>query len=236
METGFILKKLISAFIMPLSAGILLLLAGLVLLYLNKLKKAKIVLTISLVWISLFGYVQFSNLLLYPLESRYKTISVIPKDVKHILLLGGDAHNRGWEALRLYHLIPGSKIITSGYAWEKNQDSEALKAAKLLISSGVKKEDIIIHSSVKDTKEEAVKVKELLKDKPFILVTSASHMPRAVAIFKKQGLEPIPSATAFEIKETDRTYDMPNGKSMSKSEKAWHEYLGIIWGYLRGYI
>ncbi len=234
MEFGFILKKFISALVMPLSIGLSLLFLGIILLYFNKLKKAKIILTASLVWISLFGYVQFSNLLLYPLESQYKTLNTIPKDIKYILLLGGDRYNRGWEALRLYNLIPNSKIITSGYVWEKDQESGALKTAKLLMASGVKKEDIIIHSTPKDTKEEAVKVKELLGEESFILITSASHMPRALALFKKEGLNPVPSATAFEIKEEDRTYDMPNGHAMDKSEKAWHEYLGILWGRLKG--
>lgn len=235
MEIGFILKKAVSAFMMPLSIGLLLLLLGIVLLYLEKNNKAKILLTVSFIWIGLFSHNQLSNFLLKPLESQYEPLTKIPKDVKHILLLGGDKYNRGWEALRVYNLIPNSKIITSGYAGSAHEP-EALINAKMLIASGVKKEDIIIHSTPKDTKEEAVKIKEVLGNKPFILITSASHMPRAMAIFKKTGLNPIPSPTAYWYKENGTVFSMPDGSSLSNSEKAWHEYLGIIWGKLRGHI
>ena len=47
-------------------------------------------------------------------------------------------------------------------------------------------------------------------------------------------LTPIPAPTSYWIKDTDRTYDTPNGESLYKSDMAWHEYLGLIWGKIRG--
>ena len=233
MEIGFILKKIISTFIMPLPLGIILGIIGLYFLYNNSLKKAKIFLSISLIWIFTIAYSPFANLLLQPLESKYKTLETIPKDIKYILLLGGDKYNRAWEALRLYKLIPNSKIITSGYAGRGNIP-EAIKTAKLLEQSGVLQEDIIIHTKPKDTKEEAIKIKEILFDKKFILITSASHMPRAIAIFKKEGLNPIPSATSYWIKDSDKALSFSSGYGMFKTDKAWHEYIGLVWGKIRG--
>ena len=109
MSITFILKKVISSLIMPLSIGLIFAIIGLFYLYRNNFKKAKIFLTISVVWIGLMSYSPFSNFLLTPLESQYSKLEKIPNNVKFILLLGGDQQNRGWEALRLYNNIPNSK-------------------------------------------------------------------------------------------------------------------------------
>jgi uncharacterized SAM-binding protein YcdF (DUF218 family) len=232
MEYLFILKKIISAFIMPLSFGLLLLLFGTIYLYIGKIKLSKILISISFIVLFCISYVPFSNFLIEPLETKYKKLQIIPKDVKYILLLGGDFENRAWEALRLYHKIEDAKIITSGYAG-RSFVSEAEKAAKLLKDVGVKEDDILIHSSPKDTKEEAIKIKEILKNKKFILVTSSYHMPRAIELFKKEGLNPIPAPTDFKIKVSDEYLSSPKGNNISKSQQAWHEYLGLIWSKLR---
>lgn len=233
MEIGFILKKLVSTFVMPMSFGLILFLIGLILLFKNQIKYSKVLLTFSLIWMFLFGQVHFSNLLLKPLESQYKTLKIIPNDVKYILLLGGDRYNRGWEALRLYHLIPNSKIITSGYGGS-GKTPEAILSAEQLINSGIPKDDIIVHPKPKDTKEEAVKIKKVLKDERFILITSASHMPRAMAIFRNEGLNPIPAPTTYWIENKNKLNDISNGQGLYKSDIAWHEYLGLIWGKIRG--
>ena len=232
MEFTFLLKKIVSMFIMPLPIVILIAMIGLIFLYKNSIKKAKIFLTISLVLLVIISSLPFADFLLKPLESQYTTLKVIPKDIKYILLLGGDRHARAWEALRLYHLIPNSKIITSGYSFN-SELSDASRTAKLLISSGVKKEDIIIHSSPKDTKEEAILVKKVLKDKKFILITSAYHMPRSIQIFNSAGLYPIPSATDYLIKPEERGISQINGYDALRTDRAWHEYIGLLYNKIK---
>ena len=234
MSFGFVLKKFISSLIMPLSLGLILTFIGLIYLYKNNIKKAKLFLTIGVVWIVIISSNVFSNLLLTPLESKYSNINNIPKDIKYILLLGGDFQNRGWEVLRLYNIIPNSKIITSGYEGS-NKISEAIKSAKLLQTLGIPKKDIIIHSTPKDTKDEAMKIKQFLGKTKFILVTSAYHMPRALALFHKEGLSPIPSSTNFLV-INNKILTIPTGSSLLKTEIAWHEYLGLLWAKLRGQI
>ncbi|MEA2049710.1 MAG: ElyC/SanA/YdcF family protein [Campylobacterota bacterium] len=233
MEFAFILKKVISAFIMPFSIGIILGVVGLIFLYKNKNKYAKIFLTTSLLWIVAISYVPFSNALISPLENKYKKLEQIPTDVKYILLLGGDRENRGWEALRLYHKIKDAKIITSGFEY-RGSIPEAIITANILYDLGIPKDDIIIHSKAKDTKEEAIKIKEVLKDEKFILITSAYHMPRAMMIFQKAGLSPIPAPTDFKIKDSDKVISVPSGSNLYKTERAWHEYVGILWTKLKG--
>ncbi len=235
MEFAFILKKIISSLIMPLSIGLILTLIGLLYLYKNSFKKAKIFLTIGFLWITIIAYVPFSNLLISPLETTYKKLKNIPKDIKYILLLGGDMENRAWELLRLHHNLPDAKIITSGYAG-RGEMPEAIKTANILYNIGIPKSSIIIHSKPKDTKEEAIKIKQLLKDEKFILITSAYHMPRALALFKKEGLNPIAAPTDFKIKDSDKALSAPSGNNIKKTEIAWHEYIGTLWAKLRGQI
>lgn len=236
MELGFIFKKLLSALLMPFTLGLIILLIGLFFLFRNHIKKAKLFLTFGFVWIALISYVPVSNFLIAPLENSYQKLQLedIPKDTKYILLLGGDMENRGWEALRIYNYLPNAKIITSGYAG-RGKVAEAIKTAKVLEEIGIPKKDIIIHKQPKDTKEEAIKIKKVLGDKNFVLITSAYHMPRAVALFKKEGLDPIVAPTDFKITNRDNDLNRQlGGTPLKKTQYAWHEYMGLLWSTLRG--
>ena len=235
MSIAFTLKKVISGLVMPLSIGLIFALVGLYYLYKNSYKKAKIFLTFSILWIAFISYSPISNILLTPLETKYSKLENIPKDVKHILLLGGDLQNRGWEALRLYHKIPNSKIITSGYEGSK-KIPEAIRTANILMELGIPAKDIIIHPKPKDTKEEVIKIKKVLKDTPFILITSHYHMPRAMALFNKEGLYPIAAPTNELRKGYSKFLSIPNGNNLKQTEIALHEYIGLLWSKLRNQI
>ncbi|MEA2018386.1 MAG: ElyC/SanA/YdcF family protein [Campylobacterota bacterium] len=235
MDFAFILKKIISSMIMPLPLALILALIGLILLYRDNYKKAKLFLTISFLWVTIIAYNPFSNLLISPLETTYKKLEIIPQDINYILLLGGDMENRGWEVLRLHHNLPNAKIITSGYAGA-GDIPEAIINANILYNIGIPKSSIIIHDKPKDTKEETIEVKKLLGKEKFILITSAYHMPRAIALFKKEGLTPIAAPTDFKIKYDDKFLSPPAGNNIKQSEIAWHEYIGLLWSKLRGQI
>ena len=88
MEFSFLLKKLISSFLMPLSFSLILFLIGLFFLFFNSYKKAKIFLSLSFILLILFSNSTFSNKLLEPLEKSYEKVSINEK-AKYILLLVG---------------------------------------------------------------------------------------------------------------------------------------------------
>ena len=72
---------------------------------------------------------------------------------------------------------------------------------------------------------------------PFALVTSASHMSRSMALFRKQGLNPIAAPTEHIVKyhqRRDPRYYLPSSGSMVVINRAIHEYLGRAWAWLRG--
>ncbi len=106
--------------------------------------------------------------------------------------------------------------------------------ANIAKSIGVDASDIIIESRPKDTKDEARIITDIVMDDPFVLVTSASHMKRAVALFKFHGVSPIPAPTDFQVKKPYIFTFKPSSRSLEKSESAIHEYLGIVWASLMG--
>ncbi len=67
----------------------------------------------------------------------------------------------------------------------------------------VKSEDIVLETKATDTKDHPIYVKKIVGKDRFILVTSASHMPRAMALFRKHGMEPIAAPTDYMVKERE---------------------------------
>ncbi|MCD4667238.1 MAG: YdcF family protein, partial [Sulfurimonas sp.] len=123
----------------------------------------------------------------------------------------------------------------TGYAG-KTDISNAKMNAKLAMALGVDKKNIIVNPNPKDTKEEALFTKTIVGDEPFILVTSATHMPRAMMLFKSLGLNPIPAPTNFYKEEFKGYFKLPDINNFNKSQVAMHEYIGILWARLKGLI
>lgn len=218
----------------------------------QKIKKAKGMLSLSIIWFSLFSYSPFANMLLHAIESNHPTLHSTPKDIKYIYVLGGGHHTdknlpitsqvadtsvvRLNEGIRLYQqLHRDAKIIVSGYTGLYDTTEHAVMQQRLAISLGVDEEDIILHLGTRDTLEEAQAGKNLLADKPFILVTSASHMTRAVKFFKHEGLNPIPAPTNHLASTQHPNYtDFFSSEALMKSRIVFHEVLGILWQKIKG--
>ena len=235
VELSFMLKKMLTVLLMPWFIGIIFALIALFFLYRQKIKPAKKYLTFSIIWMVFISWAPFANLILKPLENSYPRLEKIPKNIEYILLLGGDRDKRAWEALRLYHKIPNVKIITSGYSLHDHL-SDAEKTATKLIESGIPKERILMQDMAKTTFEEAQHMKKCVGEKPFILITAAYHMPRAMKLFEKAGLNPIPAPTDFNrVEESGFLTILQSGK-LQNTEQAWHEYLGLLIYKLQGKI
>ena len=85
MEFGFLLKKFISVIILPLSVVNIFFLIGIFLLYINRYKKSKIILTITFLGLFLISYEPFSAILIKNLESKYQKVDIVNKDIKEIV-------------------------------------------------------------------------------------------------------------------------------------------------------
>jgi uncharacterized SAM-binding protein YcdF (DUF218 family) len=246
----FIFKKIVSAFLLPIPIGLFLLLIAFVYLMFNSYKKAKIFLFLGLSWFLIFSFQPFSNALLYPLENSHPALLQTPK-VNYILVLGSGhktneslsitsqvkmvAINRLVEGIKHYRNLENAKLILSGYG-ANDEYSHAYMQEKLAISLGVKQEDIIRLDTTKDTKEEAIETKRIVGDEAFILVTSASHMKRAILLFQKEGLHVIASPTNHLAYKDDSYSAYFSAKNIRNSEMAIHEYLGLAYSWLKNEI
>ncbi len=240
----FIVKKIISILLMPLSIGLILILIALYFLYKNNLKMSKIFMISSLLWIAVMSYTPFSELLLSPLESQYPALQEFPRDIGYVMVLGAghttndklpmtsqlgrSAMFRLAEGIRILRQLDDAKLIVSGYSG-LDPTPHALMQKKMAVLLGVREEQIIARYAPKDTKEEAVDVKSILNNRDFILVTSASHMPRAMAIFNEEGLYPYPAPTYHLAKHASDDFPIPDAWGLMKSEYAMHEYVGRLW-------
>jgi uncharacterized SAM-binding protein YcdF (DUF218 family) len=249
----FILKKIVSMFLMPLPLGVAFIVLALLFLYKNKLQKAKLTLTVSIVWFFLFSYSPFINMILHNLESTYPTLHQAPKEMKYIYVLGGGHSTdetqpitsqvneasvvRLNEGIRLYRqLHENAKIIVSGYSGSHDPTTHAAMQKKLAIALGVQEKDILLRPDPRDTQEEAIAAKKLLGDEPFILVTSASHMARAMNFFAQEGLTPIPAPTNHlgSLQYPNYT-DFFSSDALVKSRIVFHEVLGLLWQKIKGF-
>lgn len=260
----FIIKKIISQLLYPVPLCLGILIIGLMLILFTRRQRAgKVIISAGVILFVIFSYTAIPNILLRSLEYRYPPLNVIAASdttdneiltsVKWIVVLGGghtsdpdipvasqlsrESLIRLIEAVHLYKKIQGSKLILSeGKVFDPVPGSETM--AEVAMSMGVNQEDIILESESKDTVDEACLIKPIVGGDKFILVTSASHIPRSIGIFKKLGMHPIPAPVGHRTKGgciNPGTF-FPNSGGFAKIESALHEYIGIIWLKLRGQI
>ncbi len=248
----FNLKKFIGNLMMPLPALLLLMGLALLLLWFTRWQKSgKVILSLSWLLLLLLSLQPIADRLLRPLESDYMTYRG-NDPVDYIVVLGGGyTFNPDWapssnlignslprvtEGVRLYLAHPGSKMVFTG-ARGANTLSNAATAARVAESLGVPSRDIVILERPLDTEQEAAQVAGLVGQKPFILVTSANHLPRAMRFFEAQGLHPIPApANQLAISSPLNIWDrvMPSSLFLGHSERAMYETLGSLWQRLKG--
>jgi len=235
--------EIAKAFFIPSNLILILFLAGIILLLLRKSKRF----AVGLISTAFIGYIflgtGFISLwLLEGLESRYPSLKAVDelKGVNEIVVLTAYAETnpalppssevnavsafRLLETRRIFNFLPEANVLITG-----SGDVPAIMG-RLLTSLGVSESRIILENQSSNTFESAVNAQKLIKDKQFILVTSAGHMPRAMGAFKKLGMRPIPAPTNFmSVKKYQFTHFFPSALHLSYSDLAVHEYFGIIW-------
>ncbi len=202
------------------------------------------------------------------LEWRYLPPSHLPANSTIVLLGGGTesqqyprqmtetngAGDRVLYAAKLYQSGVADQILLSGgnIEWSGTRTTTpAQDMEELLLMLNVPQDALILQSRSRNTAEDALFSSEILQEKnikEIILVTSASHMMRSVALFEKQGISVIPAPTDYSI-----TYDswnslwqptfqdlliglVPNAGNFSDVTYVLKEYLGFFVYYLRGWL
>lgn len=134
--------------------------------------------------------------------------------------------------------MPGSKLILSGgLGFDPTTQAHVLfRVAQAL---GVSEANLVLEAAARDTEDEARIIHSMIGGDKLIIVTSAAHMPRSVALFRRQGMNPIPAPADQLVKQSHKTNlldFLPSSGALRGVESATHEYIGIVWSKLRGKI
>jgi uncharacterized SAM-binding protein YcdF (DUF218 family) len=149
--------------------------------------------------------------LVSPADARGATVVVVLGAGNETIQARGLTLNRiSWagalrvlEGARLYLLLDRPTIIVSGGVTGRDEgarpEAEAMRNA--ILQLGVPADHIVIEAESKNTREEAVVIARMLAGRarqPIVLVTSPTHMPRSLAVFRAAGLDPVPSVAAYK--------------------------------------
>ena len=254
MDFVFLIKKLVIGLISPLSISLFFGLIALYAMVSSRKTLAIFSLTLSLLvtWAASFNPV--GNALMWDHEARYPAFQYnddIEVDAVHVLggghmeskrfaggaQLSSSSLARVVEGIRIAQMYPDARLVFSGYAGytgvNKTPNAEVAKA--VAVSLGIDEERIDLLTEAKDTREEAIDVEDFIHDGRLILVTSASHMPRAVTIFKQEGLKPIPAPTYF-LGAENLSPSFPSAGNLQKTERYLYEKVGLAWVAFKGWL
>lgn len=252
------LTTLLASLIIPLNLSIALLGLAAILFIIRWRKLATTLAACGLAW-SVFWSLPTSTLWAGGLlEQRYphESVARVPA-AQAIVVLGGNTANgrRNWfepydqktavlrtdTANQLYRAQRAPIIVVSGAALDGGV-SEATLMANALEEDGVPKNAILRETQSLTTHQNAVYTLQLLREhhiQRFLLVTSALHMPRAMASFEKLGTRPIPAPSPPQIvvpKGVDFSFWLPSIRTLQASRSIIKEYLGILVYWLRNWV
>lgn len=240
---GFVFKKFISAWLMPLPLSVLLITIGCILLWCKREKAGRRFATTGLLILIICSCTAISDLALLPLEESYPKWEGQPNQAEFVVVMGASQSDaprlpltnrpnsaaiyRLMEGIAIYRANPDCKLILSG-----GPETTAV-LAKVALSIGIPAQDLILQSDSHDTEEEVGLLKPIIQVHRFVVVTSAAHMPRTMALFRAVGLSPIAAPTHFLDRNNPhpnwRDFMLPDTQSLERAEFAMHEYLGLLW-------
>ena len=140
-----------------------------------------------------------------------------------------DSLKRLVEGICVQRQNPESKLVLSG-----GKRTQAVANAEIMARVaemlGVHRKDMVLEADSRDTQDEARLIASIVTTNQFVMVSSASHIPRAMALFEGQNLHPL-VVTAYGTAE--RTLEpaafFPSGCYLKHAERAVYEYLGLAW-------
>lgn len=264
MPVAIFLSKLIAIFVLPLGLCLGLAIAGAVVTKWRwKTGMGFMAAAVGLLW--LFSTPAISSFLVTSLEDQHPPVEIeaLPK-ADAIVVLGGavgvtdapgveadlrDTSDRVFHAARLYRAgkAPAVMAVTGLAACEDPPKSGEQAMAWLLREWGVPEEAIIGISGSYVTGTDAALAKAALEErgmKQVLLVTSATHMRRALATFRTAGIDAVPAAADYEEIDCRKWPEhrslfmewLPNAEALARSTRAVKEYVGFVYYGWRGWV
>ena len=247
----FLLKKILAALILPPAGLILLALFGLWLLRAKSRRwqhGGAALATLSLLGLLVLSLPVVGNALMAPLEPHPPIAPEQLRRVQAIVILGGGSYfaapEYGGDTVSHYtleRLRYGARLgresslpvlVTGGAPFGGRAEAESMREA-LERDFGIKVR--WVESAARDTAENARLSAPLLKAAGvtrIALVSHGWHLPRAIELFEKQGIEVTPAPTAFSTGSPSLLEDLLPG-GLVTSRLALREYLGRLYNFLK---
>ena len=253
------LSKILPILVMPLTVALVLAVLAVLFLRNEKRRWAIVLLSRSVVLLWVASTPSVAAALYRQLESVNPPIAV--EDLPEgdcIVLLGGtvgppmpprvdielnEAVDRVYQVAKLHRAGKGRVVIvTAGnQPWSESRWAEAELIRELLVEWGVPESAVMLEGSSRNTRENALYSKNIIDAQQCentLLVTSAAHMPRAVAAFSSVGVRVIPVSVDVRIAETGgMTFAsfIPSAGALAMTSDAIRELIGRWYYNFKGW-
>lgn len=235
----------------PFTIFWLLLLSVVIVWFLNRENSLRWLIITTCLWFLLISTPTIPNLVVRSLEAQYVPLNINKLENSELIydiivlgaghnydenvpantLLSDSALRRLVEGIRLHRLLPGSRLILSGFSSVGGiTGAEMLRKTALLI--GVDSTSIELIEKPLNTRQEAkYYAKEQRNNTQPIIVTAAVHMPRAMMTFQRYGFNPIASPTDFRLtgSRTNQWIGWPDIGNIEKLSAGVYEYAGMLY-------
>jgi len=243
----FVISKVLLYLVLPPSGILLLMAVGFVIVKQKRMVGWSL---IAFGFLLLYGLSTgpIINSLIIPLETSYPPLKDKTVHADAIVVLTGGVRDLSWlgidpepsdismdrlvKGVMLYRVLRIPLIIAGGRgSLIHSEMPEADVMAHAAVDLGVPEQEIVIENKSRNTLESARAVNGLLKGKRIILVTSAFHMKRSVALFKKQGFDVVPAPTGYLAMHRPLSWYsfIPGAVGLTTSSVALSEYISFAW-------
>jgi uncharacterized SAM-binding protein YcdF (DUF218 family) len=246
----FLLSKIFWLICSPESLLIILLFLCFFLVFIKAYKKATVLSIFLSVLIFMITIFPVGSWILYPLENRFSTVNELSEPIDGIIVLGGaedilnslawkqvelNQHSERFFAfIRLIKEFPLAKHVYSGGTGDPlRQEYKGSEVAKQLFKEqGLDISTILFESESRNTFENAVMTRKMVNpgsSERWVLITSASHMPRSIGVFEKAGWKVIPYPVNHETNpETLFRTTWNFSGNLEELNAAVYEWMGLL--------
>ena len=254
---AFSLKKAVGRVFFPLSVCSLLLVAGLFFLLLTRRRKLGCwLVAIGTGVLLLMSYPPIPGFLLRRLEASYPPLTAErarASKARVICVLGHEVYAEGSlppncrfsedavcrlaEAARVYRLLGDVSIVASIDSQRVSEGERGNSLDGVFEVFGIPASSLVMVANARDTVEEIRRFKTLVGTNTVVLVTSASHLRRAMLVAERLGLDAVPAPCGYWLDPARPGWGivdvLPSVSNLRNSERVVYEYLGLIWDGIR---
>ncbi|MBI4433258.1 YdcF family protein [Candidatus Uhrbacteria bacterium] len=250
----FTFFKLLSALLMPPALILLGMAASVALAWKRRMRAMFVLLTVTMSVFYLLTIEPVAAVLAWTLERGYRqpVLAAEHPDAAVIVVLGsgagkavgyrplselsGASWRRLWRAVTLSRELHGAVPVLYAGGTGDPFDTESFEgtlAQSYGVAMGIPQEKFWVEPASRTTYENAIAVQRMLAARnihaPVFLVTSAWHLPRAVAVFRHAGVSVIPVAADFHGGEVrvDPLRLLPSAEAFASSMVSVHEWAGM---------